>query len=57
MWPAVSLRAPSIMLAMSGIWLIGCQFTRSDEVMRDISTDQAVTGSGAMPARRRGDWK
>jgi hypothetical protein len=30
----VSLRAPSIMLAMSGIWLIGCQFTRSGERIR-----------------------
>ena len=45
------------MLATSGIWLIGCQFTRSDEGIRGISSDQAVTGSGAMSARRRGDWK
>src|SRR5271165_5224539 len=32
-WSAVLLRAPSIMLAMSGIWLMGCQFTRSGEVL------------------------
>jgi hypothetical protein len=45
------------MLAISGIWLIGCQFTGSDEDMLAVSVGQAMTGSGAIPARRRGDWK
>jgi len=44
------------MLLISGIWLIGCQFTWLAFGMLG-SLLQAMTGSGAASARRRGDWK
>ena len=47
----------SIMLLISGIWLIGCQFTWLAFGMLGLSLLQAMTGSGAASARRRGDWK
>jgi hypothetical protein len=43
----------SIRVAISGISLIGCQFTGSECGMMDPLV-QAVAGSGAASARRRG---
>ena len=53
----VSFSDVSIMLLISGIWLIGCQFTWVGFRHAGVSLLQAMTGSGAASARRRGDWK
>jgi hypothetical protein len=48
----VSFSDVSIMLLISGIWLIGCQFTWLAFGMLGFSSS-AMTGSGAALARRR----